>query len=279
MVSAKSIVYNNINTKKLLDNEPHIRPWAVQFFGHEPEVFGEAVKRLDEWPFDIVDINMGCPVPKIIKNGEGCALMANPILAGRIIEAAVNAGSRPVTVKIRKGIGGNVNAAELAYIAQESGASCVTVHGRTREQFYSGEADWEIIAKVKASVSIPVIGNGDVITPQAAKKMLNETGCDGVMIARGALGNPWIFNQVKHYIDTGELLPSLDWADKRDTAVKQLRMTVSHKGESIGLPEMRKHLCFYIKGLPDASALRKEINSLKSADKLEKALLLMPEKQ
>jgi nifR3 family TIM-barrel protein len=272
MVSAKSIVYNNANAKILWDNEPQVQPWAVQFFGHEPEVMGEAVKRLESVPFTVTDINMGCPVPKIVKNGDGCALMLNPLLAGRIIEAAVAASPRPVTVKIRKGISGSDNAAEMAKVAQESGASAVTVHGRTREQYYAGEADREAIAAVKAAVSIPVIGNGDVFTPRSAGDMFAQTGCDGVMVARGALGNPWLFAQTALYLQTGKLPPAPSWEERRETALGHLRMTTARKGEPAGVREMRKHLCFYIKGLPEASALRRQINTLGSAAELERLL-------
>jgi tRNA-dihydrouridine synthase B len=223
----------------------------------------EAIKRLGDFPFDIVDINMGCPVPKIVKNGEGCALMNDPPLAGRIIEAVVRASSRPVTVKIRKGFA-RVNAVEMAKIAQDSGASLITVHGRTREQFYSGCADWDIIAQVKAAVSIPVIGNGDVFTPQAAQALINHARCDGVMIARGALGNPWLFSQTVHFLQTGELLPPPPWEERRRVAWAHLQAAVAHKGEAAALPEMRKHLCFYIKGLPEASTMRRRINMIKT---------------
>jgi nifR3 family TIM-barrel protein len=277
MVSAKSVVYGNVNTKKLLDNDSRVRPWAVQFFGHEPDVFYKAIRRLEGWPFDVVDINMGCPVPKIVKNGEGCALMNDPALAGRIIEAAVKASTRPVTVKIRKGFT-YLNAAEMAKVAQESGAACVTVHGRTRGQFYAGAADWSVIGEVKAAVKIPVIGNGDVVSPQTAERMLTETGCDGVMVARGALGNPWIFKQTTHYLETGELLPPPEWEEKRDTALAHLRALVAHKGETAGVPEMRKHLSFYIKGLPDASEKRRRINELKKLNELEEFLLSKSQK-
>jgi nifR3 family TIM-barrel protein len=271
MVSAKSVVYGNANTERLLDNRPHIRPWAVQLFGSQPEVFAEALKRLENCPFDITDINMGCPVKKIVNNNEGCALMNEPLLAGRIVEAAAKASNRPVTVKIRKGFS-RVNAAEMAHIAQESGASCVTVHGRTRAQFYSGSADWGIIKEVKAAVRIPVIGNGDVFSPEAAADMLRETGCDGVMVARGALGNPWLFAQILRYLQTGERMPPPSWEERRVTAMAHVRAVVAHKGEKAGLPEMRKHLCFYIKGLPDASGLRRKINEMKTAEEINALL-------
>lgn len=275
MVSAKSIVYGNTRTWQLLDNDSDNRPWVVQFFGHEPEVFAEAIRRLNDVPFDIVDINMGCPVPKIVKNGEGSALMNDPVLAGRIIEAAVRASHRPVTVKIRKGFSAaRANAVELARIAQESGASLVAVHGRTRDQFYAGTADWDCIAHVKAAVRIPVAGNGDVFDPESAARLRTETGCDGVMIARGALGNPWLFTQALAFLSTGAAVPLPEWSERAETAVAHLRDVIAHKGESVGIAEMRKHLSFYVKGLPNATRLRRLINAAPTADAIVDALTL-----
>ena len=267
MVSAKAVVYNSANTIILLENEESVRPWAVQFFGHEPEVLAEAIKRLADAPFDIVDINMGCPVPKIVKNGEGCALMNDPPLCGRIVEAAVKASNRPVTVKIRKGYA-KENAVEVAKAAEASGASLVTVHGRTRAQFYAGEADWDIIGKVKTAVNIPVIGNGDVTNAQAAEKMLNESGCDGVMLGRGVLGNPWLFTQIVQYIETGNVPDVPLWEERKTVVLNHVREVVKHKGEVSGVREMRKHLCFYCKGLPDAARFRKRINEIDSMNEL-----------
>ena len=207
MVSAKGIMYNNKNTKFLLTIDERERPVSLQLFGSDPDIISEQAKRIEELPFDILDINMGCPVPKIVNNGDGSALMKNPLLAGEIIEKTARAIQKPVTVKIRKGFDEeHINAVEMAHIAQESGAAAIAVHGRTREQYYSGKADWEIIRKVKEAVKIPVIGNGDVWTPQDAIDMRKQTGCDGVMIGRGAQGNPWIFKQILHYEQTGELL-------------------------------------------------------------------------
>jgi nifR3 family TIM-barrel protein len=276
MVSAKSIIYNKPHSpalQLLLDADELERPFAVQFFSHEPEVLSEAIQRLERWRFDMVDINMGCPVPKVVRNGEGCALMTNPSLAGKIVEAAVRASHRPVTVKIRKGFtAASANAAEIARVAEESGAAAVSVHGRTRDQFYSGAADWDCIAEVKAAVKIPVIGNGDVFDAESAARMLAYTRCDGVMAARGALGNPWLFAQIKHFLETGEHLPPPEWEERIKTALSHLRAAVKLKGERTGLLEMRKHLSFYVKGHPSAANLRRRINLAGSVEELEKLL-------
>jgi nifR3 family TIM-barrel protein len=255
MVSAKSIVYENKNTYKLLANNENVRPWAVQFFGHEPEILSEAIKRLEHHPFDTVDINMGCPMPKIVKNGEGAALMKDPPLAGKLIEAAVKASPRPVTVKIRKGFTqATANAVEMARIAQESGAAAIAVHGRTRDQYYSGEADWNAIAEVKASVKIPVIGNGDIFTPEIAAEKIKL--CDALMIARGALGNPWLFSRTLKFLETGKLPPLPSHTEIIETALKHL-----HSVENC--IEMRKHLCWYTKGMPGSAEVRRKINNAK----------------
>ena len=267
MVSGKSIQYGNV--KHLLDTSEKERPWAVQLFGREPDILADAARRLDDLcpGADIIDINMGCPAPKIVKNGEGSALMKEPELIGKIIYAVARAVDKPVTIKIRKGFNSeNVNAVEVARIAQESGASAITVHGRTREQFYSGKADWDAIAQVKAAVNIPVIANGDVVSPSTAYEILRHTKCDGLMIARGALGNPWLFAQIL----TGASLP--DWATKLETALRHSRMVIEHKGEHIGVLEMRKHLSWYIKGIPAAAKMRTQINKAATYTELEKLL-------
>jgi len=281
MVSAKSIVYRNKNTARLLENDPVVRPWAVQFFGHEPEILYEAIQMLADCPFDIVNINMGCPMPKIVKNGEGAALMTNPPLAERMIEAAVRASSRPVTVKIRKGFTpSSLNAIEMAKIAEAAGAAHITVHGRTRDQYYTGEADWEAISAVKKSVKIPVIGNGDIFTPEIAIRRLEESGCDGIMIARGAMGNPWIFSRTDTYLKTGVLPPEPTYKEIVETAIDHLHDVVKEKvelaaetGKNFTVVEMRKHLSWYTKGMPGSAELRRKINLAQTADEMEALLL------
>ena len=211
MISAKAIYYNNRNTESLLEIHPDERPVSLQLFGSDPKIMSEMAKRIEERPFAILDVNMGCPVPKVVKNGEGSALMKEPKLVYEIVNALVKAIEKPVTVKIRKGFDDeHVNAVEIAKIIEEAGASAVAVHGRTREQYYSGKADWDIIRQVKEAISIPVIGNGDVTSPQKAEELVRQTGCDGIMIARGAEGNPWIFSEMIAYEETGVVPPRPD---------------------------------------------------------------------
>ena len=211
MVSAKAILYGNKNTKELLETDPAEEPVSVQLFGSDPEIMGEISARLSEGPYAFIDVNMGCPVPKIVNNGEGSALMKDIPRAEAVLKAMVRQSKKPVTVKFRKGFNdASVNAVEFAKMAESCGVAAVAVHGRTREQYYSGKADWEIIRQVKAAVKIPVIGNGDIFTPEDGARMLKETGCDGIMAARGAKGNPWLFSRLNHYLDTGELLPGPD---------------------------------------------------------------------
>jgi nifR3 family TIM-barrel protein len=265
MFSAKSIVYANKNTFRLMENDENVRPWSVQFFSHEPEILSEAIKRLEGEPFDIVDINMGCPMPKIVKNGEGAALMTNPPLAGKLIEAAVKASARSVTVKIRKGFtAASANAVEMARIAQESGAAAVAVHGRTRDQYYAGEADWNAIADVKAAVKIPVIGNGDIFSPEIAAERKNF--CDALMIARGALGNPWLFSRTLKFLETGEIPPPPSFDEIIQTALRHLRSVEN-------IIEMRKHLCWYTKGMVGSADVRRRINNAKSINEMEDILI------
>lgn len=269
MVSAKAIFYKNKNTKSLLEIHPQENPVSLQLFGSEPELMADMAKAIEERPFAILDINMGCPVPKVVGNGEGSALMKDPLLAGRIIEAMAKAVKKPVTVKIRKGFDeSHVNAVELAHIAQESGAAAVTVHGRTREQFYSGTADWDIIAQVKAAVSIPVIGNGDVTGPESAARMLRETGCDAIAIGRAARGNPWIFRNVIHYLDTGEILPRPTMEEMKEMLLEHAELLMQYKGEYTAVREMRKHMSWYTAGYPNSAKLRGRINEMETMDEL-----------
>ena len=273
MVSAKAILYKNRNTEPLLTIDERENPVSLQLFGSDPEIVSSIAHSIEERPFDILDINMGCPVPKIVNNGEGSALMKDPVLAGKIIEKTVKAIKKPVTVKIRKGFDDDhVNAVEMAHIAEECGAAAVAVHGRTREQYYSGKADWEIIRQVKEAVKIPVIGNGDLNSAEDVINMSNQTGCDGFMIARGAQGNPWIFRQILHYFETGEKLekPTLD--EVADMILRQANMMLEFKGEYIGIREIRKHAAWYTGGYPNSSRLRESINGVETFEKLEELM-------
>ena len=270
MVSAKGIYYNNKNTESLLCVEEAERPVALQLFGEDPKIMSEMAKRIEERNFDILDINMGCPVPKVVNNGEGSALLKNPKRVGEIVEAVSKAIKKPVTVKIRKGFSAEeANAPQIAKIAEESGAAAVAVHGRTREQYYSGKADWDIIRQVKEAVRIPVIGNGDVFSPQDAKRMMEETGCDGIMIARGAQGNPWIFNQTEHYLRTGKLIAKPSIEEVVQMMLRHANAQLAFKGEYIGMREMRKHVAWYTVGYPHSAKLRGDINAVESVAELE----------
>ena len=272
MVSAKAITYKNKNTDKLMDIHPSEHPVSLQLFGSEPDVMAEATRMIDDKPYDILDVNMGCPVPKVVGNGEGSALMKKPELIEKIVKALVSATDRPVTVKIRKGFNDNsINAVECALAAQQGGAAAVAVHGRTREQYYSGKADWSIIAKVKDAVNIPVIGNGDVVDGPSAKALFEETGCDGIMIARAAQGNPWIFREVVSYLK-GEGTPDRPSPQEvYDTVMRHADLQLEYKGEYIGIREMRKHVSWYTAGYPGSARFRNIINQMEDMESLKKA--------
>lgn len=273
MVSAKAIYYHNRNTQELLEIHPEEGPASLQLFGSDPDIISEMAKKIEERPFSILDINMGCPVPKVVNNGEGSALMKNPKLAAQIIAKTVKAVNKPVTVKIRKGFNDeNVNAVEIAKIAEECGAAAVAVHGRTREQYYSGQADWEIIARVKEALSIPVIGNGDVTDGPSAEKLLRETGCDGIMIGRAVRGNPWIFREISHYLETGERMPKPGKEEICETILRHARMELEIKGEYTAVREMRKHIAWYTIGYPHSAALRRSVNEIETYSGLEQAV-------
>ena len=280
MVSAKGVQHNNKNTKELLKVDERERPVAMQMFGSDPEIMAEMARKLNEYEdIDILDINMGCPAPKIVKNGEGSALTLNPKLVGEIISAVSKASEKPVTVKFRKGFDDqHLNALEIGKIAEESGAKAVTIHGRTREQYYAGKADWDIIKALKEEIkTIPVIGNGDIFTPEDAKKMLEYTGCDAVMIGRGSQGNPFIFKRTVEYLENGILLPEPTWEDRLDIAEKHMDMLADYKGEVIGIREMRKHLGWYIKGLPHSAEMRVKINATSGRENMRDVLNYMRE--
>ena len=273
MVSAKAVHYNNKNTDALMEIHPEEMPVSLQLFGSEPEVMAETAARIEERPFAILDINMGCPVPKVVNNHEGSALMKDPKLAGEIIYAVSHAIQKPVTVKIRKGFDeDSVNAVEMAKVAEENGAAAVAVHGRTREQYYSGKADWDIIRQVKEAVHIPVIGNGDVTDAVSAKRMLEETGCDGIMVGRASRGNPWIFREINSYLDTGIIPERPTGQEVCDTVLKHARLQLEYKGEYTAVREMRKHVAWYTTGYPHSARLRQLVNEIETIAELEESI-------
>ena len=270
MVSAKGIFYRNKNTEILLSTTPKERPVSLQLFGADPDIISEMAKKIEERPFDILDLNMGCPVPKVVNNGEGSALMKNPKLVYEIVSKTVKATRKPVTVKIRKGFDeAHANAPELAKAIEAAGAAAVAVHGRTREQYYSGKADWDIIRQVKEAVSIPVIGNGDLLTGKDVLRMKEQTGCDGFMVGRGAQGNPWVFRQILHFLETGEELPKPEFAEVARMLLRHAREQVLFKGETVGIREMRKHAAWYTSGYHNSAKLRREINGVETYGQLE----------
>ena len=269
MISAKAIYYKNKNTESLLEIHPDETPVSLQLFGSDADIMSEMAKKIEERPFSILDINMGCPVPKVVNNGEGSALMKNPKLVGEIVSKMSKAIQKPVTVKIRKGFDENhVNAVEIAKIAEDAGAAAIAVHGRTREQYYSGKADWEIIARVKDAVSIPVIGNVDVTDADSALRMMQETRCDGVMIGRAVQGNPWIFREILSQINEGIMLPRPTLEEMRDTIIRHARLQLEYKGEYTAIREMRKHVSWYTTGLPGSAKFRKAVNEMETLEEL-----------
>ena len=270
MVSAKAIYFNNKNTEELLTIDDREPPVSLQLFGSDPDIISEMAKKIENRPFSILDINMGCPVPKVAGNGEGSALMKNPKLVEEIVSKTAKAIKKPVTVKIRKGFDDeHINAVEIARIVESAGAAAIAVHGRTREQYYSGKADWDIIRQVKEAVKIPVIGNGDVTSPEAARQLMETTGCDGIMIGRGAQGNPWIFRQILHWMETGEEEPKPDLEEVKSMILRHARMLVEYKGAYTGIREMRKHVAWYTAGYPNSAKLRARVNEIESLEALE----------
>lgn len=267
MISAKGLYYDDSKTKLLLDLEGEKRPIAVQIFGSDKEAMAYAAKYVSKYA-DIIDINMGCPAPKVVKNGDGSKLLLNLDLVYDIVKAVVDASEVPVSVKMRTGWDSeHIVAVEAAKVIEKAGASAITVHGRTREEYYSGHSNWDIIKKVKKAVKIPVIGNGDIKSPQDALDMFEQTGVDGIMIARASLGNPWIFRDVIDYLN-GKEKTEVTKKEKLDTMIKHIELEVEQKGELVGIRELRKHMCAYIKSLPNSAALREKINKIESKNEL-----------
>lgn len=273
MVSAKGLLYENVKTSDLLYVDPQEHPIGAQLFGSDPKILSEMAKKVEETDVDFIDINMGCPAPKITKNGEGSALLKNPELIGEIVHAVASGLHKPLTIKIRKGFDDeHVNAVEVAKIIEQAGASAIALHGRTREQFYSGVADWDIIKEVKQNISIPLIGNGDIKCPEDAKRMMDYTGCDAVLIARAAQGNPWIFKRTVHYLETGELLPEPTFEERVEVILKHAKMLEAYKGQYVGIREMRSHLTNYVRGIHNATELRRLMTKVETYSDIERLL-------
>lgn len=272
LISSKGIVYESENTKKLTETSDIERPVSIQLFGSEPETVAKAAQMIEHLPFDILDINMGCPVTKVVRHGEGAGLLADPKHIGKLVKTVSSSIKKPLSIKIRKGIDGKTTAVEVAKAAEENGASLIAVHGRTREQFYEGEADLEIVAKVKEAVSIPIVHSGDVVDIDSAIKVFETTNCDAIMIGRGTFGNPWIFRDINHFLKTGERLEPPTFEEKIAKCLEHAKRLIAHKGEFTAIREMRRHTGHYIKGMKGAASLRVSISKIEVYDDLKSIL-------